>query len=1162
MLGLLLTMGLSSCPTSSVDSAPPIAQKVVQQLPTAEEVRGWATLAEAGEVEPVRRHLASSAGAIGELTAAAREGELELLRELDALAKKVTERQAQLAFRSRILAILEQRLPEDHLDVLRACIDLSRTRYALGDLEGTLALELRVVETLERTRAEEDPGLLQARADLAGTLLGLGRIQEALEVQTQVLEVRERILPEDDPKLLSTRQVLALALRRSGDLPRAREILEEVVATCERTLPEDSTRLIDAKMNLGVVLTSLEDNESALAIFEEVQDSYRRTLPANHIKQFLITVNIAAVQSQLGDHRSALFGLERAVKLGEELLPKDHPQLLAARMNLAGVSNQLGDLEGSRAVFEEVLRTYERLVPEDNDRLLATRMNLAVTLLDLGDFPRAVALLESVLAVRERSLPEDHPSLLNVRTNLAQARRSQGDLEGALALQRSVLEGRERTLPADHLGLLGARLNLATTMVELGRIEGAREIFEAVIAARERAAAVDDLTLITARWNFASLQCQCGDHEGALPQFEGVLAAYERFLSAEHPTVQEVKLNLAAARFEVGDLRGAEVLQREVLAQREVVLSAGHRQLLEVQAGLHKVRRAQGGEEEAKTLLNALLEGMLIRLESALGLAPREAREVAGSEGERLDELLLFFAEERPPDELVTLIETRRHVVTLGSALGHPGDDPERAALRREVTFARSTLNDLVLGGPTAGEEIAWRNRIERVSRERDQHLRELRSRLREEGALVDLVEPGMIARALPESGFAIGYLRHGLPTGGDRFLALLIPAAGAPRRLDLGPAKEIERLIDAWREALGKPLQRGVAIAEDELDELELGRALREAVLDPVLAAAGTHEAGVVLHVCLDDVLHLVPFDALPLDEGERRLLDLHLVHVEASFARLVAAPAALSGEGLLAVGDVDFDAELSDEERPEQAAATTPVEAATDRGPFAPWPRLWGTVGELQAIAGQFEAAKGSEPVQLSRGEATKAALFELAPGKRYVHLATHGWFAPESILSVRDFRARGSGAGLVGPERTIVGLAPMTLCGLCLAGANRGRDRHGRVPGMLTAEELCAADLRACELAVLSACETNVGLRRAGRGILSLQAALHSAGARCAVTSLWRVDDALTRELMTGFYQGLWEEGLGKAEALRAAKRRLRDQGYPLSAWAGWVLTGDPE
>ena len=52
---------------------------------------------------------------------------------------------------------------------------------------------------------------------------------------------------------------------------------------------------------------------------------------------------------------------------------------------------------------------------------------------------------------------------------------------------------------------------------------------------------------------------------------------------------------------------------------------------------------------------------------------------------------------------------------------------------------------------------------------------------------------------------------------------------------------------------------------------------------------------------------------------------------------------------------------------------------------------------------------------------------------------------------------------------------------------------------MPGILTAEELATFDLRNCELAVLSACETNVGIRRAGQGIQSLQTALHAAGAR---------------------------------------------------------------
>ncbi len=126
-------------------------------------------------------------------------------------------------------------------------------------------------------------------------------------------------------------------------------------------------------------------------------------------------------------------------------------------------------------------------------------------------------------------------------------------------------------------------------------------------------------------------------------------------------------------------------------------------------------------------------------------------------------------------------------------------------------------------------------------------------------------------------------------------------------------------------------------------------------------------------------------------------------------------------------------------------------------------------------------------------------------------------------------------------------------MTLCGLAFAGANRGRDSLGRMPGLMTAEELAGIDL--------SACETNVGIRRAGQGVQSLQSALHAAGARTAITSLWKVDDALTRRLMELFYTYLWVEELPKAEALWRAKQDLRREGAAVRDWAGWVLSGDP-
>ena len=96
-------------------------------------------------------------------------------------------------------------------------------------------------------------------------------------------------------------------------------------------------------------------------------------------------------------------------------------------------------------------------------------------------------------------------------------------------------------------------------------------------------------------------------------------------------------------------------------------------------------------------------------------------------------------------------------------------------------------------------------------------------------------------------------------------------------------------------------------------------------------------------------------------------------------------------------------------------------------------------------------------------------------------------------------------------------VTGLAPSLLCGLLLAGANRQEENEC----ILTAEEVSAMNLSRCELAVLSACESNVGHKRAGLCIISLQRAFSIAGVKRSVTSLWKVDDKATRKLMEHFY-----------------------------------------
>lgn len=114
----------------------------------------------------------------------------------------------------------------------------------------------------------------------------------------------------------------------------------------------------------------------------------------------------------------------------------------------------------------------------------------------------------------------------------------------------------------------------------------------------------------------------------------------------------------------------------------------------------------------------------------------------------------------------------------------------------------------------------------------------------------------------------------------------------------------------------------------------------------------------------------------------------------------------------------------------------------------------------------------------------------------------------------------------------------------------------------PSKLFAYELYNMDLDA-QLAVLSACETGAGKTMDGEGIMSLARAFKYAGCANIVTSLWKVHDKNSKDLMVDFYANL-KQGMGKAEALRQAKltflanqeERYTDPFY----WAPFILIGD--
>ena len=101
---------------------------------------------------------------------------------------------------------------------------------------------------------------------------------------------------------------------------------------------------------------------------------------------------------------------------------------------------------------------------------------------------------------------------------------------------------------------------------------------------------------------------------------------------------------------------------------------------------------------------------------------------------------------------------------------------------------------------------------------------------------------------------------------------------------------------------------------------------------------------------------------------------------------------------------------------------------------------------------------------------------------------------------------------------------------------------------------------------DLAVLSACNTGYGKLSRGEGVMSLARAFTYAGVPATVTSLWKVPDLTTREIMVDFYKNL-KQGMSKDAALRQAKLTyLKNAPESIAAnpffWAGFVPMGNME
>ena len=109
-----------------------------------------------------------------------------------------------------------------------------------------------------------------------------------------------------------------------------------------------------------------------------------------------------------------------------------------------------------------------------------------------------------------------------------------------------------------------------------------------------------------------------------------------------------------------------------------------------------------------------------------------------------------------------------------------------------------------------------------------------------------------------------------------------------------------------------------------------------------------------------------------------------------------------------------------------------------------------------------------------------------------------------------------------------------------------------------GIVTASEVSNLDLENTKLVILSACDTGLGKVYSKEGVFGLQRAFKIAGVDHVISSLWKVNDEASKDLMCAFKFNLLHKKQDPALALKNAKFQLREDGYDPVDWAAYILT----
>lgn len=1021
---------------------------------------------------------------------------------------------------------------------------------------------------------QQQPGADRNVATLLNSLALLhaeqGHYAQAEPLYKQSLALREQSLGTDSPDVATSLNNLAVLYKNQGRFSEAEPLYKRSLAILEKDPNGD-------KSEVAIGLGNLGDLSRTQLHFDEAEKYYQQSL---------------ALREKLGEPSGVAGSLN----------------------NLAMLYVDQGRYSDAEELTKRSLAMWEKAVGPAHPEVATSLNNLAAIYKTEGRFVEAEPLYRRSLAIREKSLGPDHPDVATTLNNLANAYEAQGRFAEAETLYKRSLAIMEKLFGDRNPQLAAGLNNLAVLYKEQGRFAEAEPLYQRSLAMREAIYGHEHPEVATSLGNLATLYVEQNRYAEAERLYSKALAIREKALGGEHPDVAANLGSLARVYTKQRRFAEAESMFQRALAILEKVRGDAHPDTAYTLANLAGLYKEQGRDADAEPLLTramGIFEKLSAKPDAQFGCYRMRAelhwkagrrQEALADQARQMDlaEQMRSRASGSETDQAAVFgnyFSAFERMVAWQVELG----DFAQAFAALERSRARSLIDQMQLQGTSllAGVPPDQADALRQRDRQNKIHMAQLQKQLallerqkdlsgqeqseRRQQIIVQMGQNRKEAfeiyrdtrnaspayRLMADKDFrplAVDTLRQWVAQQNGLLLQYMLgDEAGYVFVVNGNEKPQAQTLAVAPDLAVRLHVKAGPLTAAKMQDVLhgdghDLHALLSSAATAPQamdrLAAlwqvivpesirsdliGGKYQR---LLVVPDGALAMVPLDVLVVRPGEnpKYLLDVGPPIVYGPSATVLynlakqESSKASDREPVLSVGNPTYpgsEPRSTDGEADAVHQLTALARYALIGGRLDPLPE---TDSEVDWIVKDFRDA-GLSSVAFKGKQATEDTVRQQIAGRQIVHLACHG-------LTDQKY----------GNFYGALALTP-------------GNDPNEAAnDGFLTLPEIYSLNLKGCELAILSACETNYGPQQKGEGVWALSRGFLVAGSRRVVASDWLVDDEAGASLVSYFCGALARaEKAGKAadyaDALLQAKRWVRQQDNWANPyyWGPLVLVG---